>query len=103
MYFGDLADHMRRILVELEDLKEVIESLHNTHVSITSHRTNKVNRTLTIIATIMLPLSVLSGLYGMNGDLPLGDSRAGFYFVLALIAAIAGAMLFFPAAGGGSE
>jgi len=73
VYFGDLADLMRRIWVELEDLKEVIESLHDTHVSLTSHCTNEVMRTLTIIATIMLPLSVLSGLYGMNIKLPLGE------------------------------
>ena len=95
VYFGVLADLMRRIWVELEDLKEVIESLHDTHVSLTSHRTNEVMRTLTIIATIMLPLSVLSGLYGMNVKLPLGQSRVGFLFVLAVMIVIAAGMLIF--------
>ena len=65
VYFGDLADQMRRISLELEDLKEVVESLQSTCVSITTHRTNEVMRTLTIIATIMLPLTVVSGIYGM--------------------------------------
>lgn len=95
VYFGDLADHVRVIAVELEDLKEVVESLQNTHVSLTTHRTSEVMRLLTIIATIMLPLSVLSGLYGMNVNLPLDESRYAFGAVIAVMAAIAGGMLFF--------
>ena len=86
---------MRRISVELEDLKEVIESLHDTHVSLTSHRTNEVIRTLTIIAIILLPMSVLSGLYGMNVNLPLDGSPYAFLFVLGIMAVIGGAMLIF--------
>ena len=93
VYFGDLADHMRRISLELEDLKEVVESLQNTHVSITTHRTNEVMRTLTIIATIMLPLTVVSGIYGMNVELPAGNSPFSFLIVLGVMAAIAGGML----------
>ena len=95
VYFGDLADHIRRISVELEDMKEVIEGLVDTHVSLTSQRTNEVMRTLTIIATIMLPLSVVSGVYGMNVNLPLGDSPYSFLLVLAVMATIAGGMLIF--------
>ena len=93
VYFGDLADHVRRISVELEDLKEVIQGLHDTHVSLTTDRTNEVIRTLTIIATIMLPLSVLSGLYGMNVGLPLDGSPYAFLVVLAVMAIVAGGML----------
>ena len=95
MYFGDLADHMRLISVELEDLREMTESLHATYVSLTSQRTNEVIRILTIIATIMLPLSVLSGLYGMNVDLPLEGSPYAFVLVLAVMAVIAIGMLLF--------
>ena len=93
VYFGDLADHVRRISVELEDLKEVIQGLHDTHVSLTTDRTNEVIRTLTIIATIMLPLSVLSGLYGMNVGLPLDGFPYAFLVVLAVMAIVAGGML----------
>ena len=95
VYFGDLADHMRRISVELEDLKEVIQGLHDTHVSLTTDRTNEVIRTLTIIATIMLPLSVLSSLYGMNVSLPFDSSPYAFLVVLAVMAIVAGGMLLF--------
>ena len=95
VYFGDLADHMRRISVELEDLKEVIQGLHDTHVSLTTDRTNEVIRTLTVIATIMLPLSVISGLYGMNVSLPLDSSPYAFLVVLVVMAIVAGGMLLF--------
>ena len=95
VYFGDLADHMRRISVELEDLKEVIQGLHDTHVSLATDRTNEVIRTLTVIATIMLPLSVISGLYGMNVSLPLDSSPYAFLVVLAVMAIVAGGMLLF--------
>ena len=70
VYFGDLADHARRIWSELEELKEVIESLGDAHNTLTSHQTNLVMRVLTVISTILLPLTLISGLYGMNVGLP---------------------------------
>ncbi len=95
VYFGDLADHIRRIWVQLEELKEVIEGLSDAHSSLTGHQTNQVIRILTLISTIMLPLSVVSGLYGMNVSLPLAESPYAFLVVLVIMAAIAGVMLLF--------
>jgi len=95
VYFGDLADHMRRILVELEDVREVMASLADAFNSFASHHTNEVVRVLTIIATIMLPLSVVSGLYGMNVRLPLASSGYAFAGVLGAMALIATVMLIF--------
>ena len=96
VYFGDLADHMRRLWADLEDLKEVIEGLHDTHASLISNNTTESMRVLTIIATIVLPLTVVSGLYGMNVEpLPFSDTGAGFWVVVAAMALIATAMLLF--------
>ena len=95
VYFGDLADHMRHISVELEDLKEVTESLDATHLSLTTHRTNETMRVLTIIATMLLPMTVVSSLFGMNVDLPLGGTRYAFALVLGAMASIAIVMLAF--------
>ena len=80
---------------ELQDLREVIEGLSDAHSSLTGHRTNQVIRILTIIATILLPLTLISGLYGMNVRLPLEDSPIAFAVVMGLMAAIAGSMLVF--------
>ena len=95
VYFGDLADSMRRIRTELDDLREVVDGLNDTHLSLTSQQTNQVMRTLTMIATIMLPLSVVSGIYGMNVRLPLEDARYSFGLVLGMMVLIAGGMLIF--------
>ena len=96
VYFGDLADHMRRLWADLEDLKEVIEGLHDTHASLISNNTTETMRVLTIIATIVLPLTVVSGLYGMNVEpLPFKDTGAGFWVVLGTMGFIASAMVIF--------
>ena len=96
VYFGDLADHMRRLWADLEDLKEVIEGLHDTHAALISNNTTETMRVLTIIATIVLPLTVVSGLYGMNVEpLPFKGSGVGFWIVLGTMGFIASAMVIF--------
>ena len=75
IYFGDLADHMRWIWSELEDLKEVVEGLYDAHGSLAMIRTNDIVRILTVAATVILPFVVVSSVYGMNIDLPFDDSR----------------------------
>lgn len=95
VYFGNITDHIGKILDALDDYREVIETLNDTHNALTSHKINDVMRVLTIISTIMLPLSVLSGLYGMNISLPLADSQFAFGFVVLIMAFVAGGMLVF--------
>ena len=73
IYFGNLVDHLRRIWGELEDMKEVIESLHDTHASIATDRNNDIIRRLTGAATLVLPFLALASIYGMNVALPLED------------------------------
>ena len=90
VYFGDLADHMRRLSSELEDLKEVVEGLHDTHTSVTSQRTNQAIRVLTLFASFLLPMTVVTGFYGKNVQLP-GAGSPWLY------APILGGMLVLPA------
>ena len=66
VYFGDIADHARKIQDTLDDYKDVVEGLNDTNNTLYSFRTNQVIRVLTIISTIMLPLSVIAGFLGMN-------------------------------------
>ena len=66
-------DHLRRIWGELEDMKEVIESLHDTHASVATDRNNDIIRRLTGAATLVLPFLALASIYGMNVPLPLED------------------------------
>ncbi len=93
IYFGDLADHMRRIRSELVTLKEVVDGLYDVLGSLAVHRANDIMRTFTVIATIMLPLIVVSGIYAQNIPLPYQHSPIVFPLLMASMVALAGAML----------
>ena len=93
IYFGDLADHMRRIWSELEDLKEVVEGLYDAHGSLVTLRTNDIIRTLTVAASVVLPFLVVSGLYGMNVDLPAEEWGWSFGLLMLVTGLISIAML----------
>ena len=95
VYFGDLADHMRRIRVELEDLNAVLDTFYDTHSTLITHHTNEVIRVLTIIGTVMLAPVIISGLYGMNVPLPMDDSPWALAILLGISAMISGGMLVF--------
>jgi magnesium transporter len=79
----------------LEDYREVIEGLSETSDSVSSYRINEVMRILTVISVIMLPLSLISGIYGMNVLLPMAQSPFAVLAILGLMVAIAGGMLLY--------
>lgn len=93
VYFGDIGDHIGTISETLEEYKEVVEGLNATSDSLFSHRTNEVMKMLTILGTILLPLLVISGIYGMNVSLPFDDSSFAFPFIILFTLCISGSML----------
>ncbi len=98
VYFGDVVDHLDKIWSALDEYKEIIEGLSDTNNSLTSNRINEVMRVLTIFATIMMPLTVVSSIYGMNVPLPGGlqsGSFISFIVVIIFMAMIGGSMLFY--------
>ena len=95
VYFGDTVDHVDRIWDALDEYKEVIEGLNDTHDSLATNHTNQTMRILTVIATIILPLTVVASIYGMNIPLPFQDSSYSFLIVSAIMLVIIGGMLFF--------
>lgn len=95
VYFGDMVDHVDKIWDGLDEYKEIIEGLNDTHDSLATNRTNEVIRMLTIVATILLPLTVLASIYGMNIPLPFQNSGYAFPFVLIVWIVIVSGMLYF--------
>jgi len=77
IYFGDIADHTRKIWDGLEDCKEVVEGLSDTSNWLTSHRIQEIMRVLTIVMGILAPCTFLVGVFGMNIRLPGGTSEMG--------------------------
>jgi magnesium transporter len=94
VYFGDILDHLQKASDLLTDYDEVIEVLAESADTLASHRINEVMRILTVISVIMLPLSLIAGIYGMNVAVPMGESPYGFSVILGGMVIIIVAMLY---------
>jgi hypothetical protein len=68
VYFRDAHDHALQVLDAIESYREVTVGLMDVYLSSISHRLNEVMKTLTIMATIFIPLTFIAGVYGMNFD-----------------------------------
>ena len=73
----------------------MVDSLSNANDSLTSHRTNETIRALTIISVIMLPLTLVTGIFGMNIGLPWKEHPQAFLLVAGVMVSIAASMLAF--------
>jgi len=68
LYLRDVYDHTIQVIDTVETFRELISGLHDLNLSIVSNKMNEVMKILTIIATIFIPLSFVTGIYGMNFD-----------------------------------
>jgi magnesium transporter len=65
-FFSDVIDHLRHLIQNLDGYRESAISLMELHMANNANRMNEVMKTLTLIATIFIPLTFLAGIYGMN-------------------------------------
>ena len=98
IYFGNVADHIRKIWDGLEDSKEVIDGLADTSNWLTSHRIQEIMRVLTIIMGLLAPPTLIASIYGMNIPLPGGVNSGSLLplgILFALMAITAGGIFFY--------
>jgi magnesium transporter len=81
IYFDDVVDAQERIWDMLENYKEVIEALEDTNESVISHRVNDILRVLTSISVIVLPLTLLASIWGMNVGVPGEGDTTAFWVI----------------------
>jgi magnesium transporter len=99
LYMRDCYDHCVIAIDFVETYREMASSLLDTYLSAVSQRMNDIMKALTIIATIFLPLTFLTGLYGMNFDtghhwnMPELHWRFGYFYALGVMAAVVVGML----------
>ena len=80
----------------LENYKEVVEALESTNESVISHRVNDILRVLTSISVIVLPLTLIASVWGMNVGVPGEGDTAAFWAVLgAMLALLVGMLTYF--------
>jgi len=95
-YFSDLLGTFRKVWNNLTTNKEVILSLEDTNQSLLSTKINDIIRVLTIFSVIILPLTLLSSIWGMNfSDIPLAEVKAGFWMLLFIMVFMVGFMIFY--------
>jgi magnesium transporter len=94
-YFDDIVDAAERIWDILDNYKEVIEALESTNESVISHRQNDVLRILTVFSVVLLPLTVITGFFGMNLNFPGFGTAWAFWTIFGIMAAAFGGMIAF--------
>jgi len=78
-----------------EDYAELIDGLSMTFDSLQANKTNEIMKILTLVSTVLLPLTFITGLYGMNIGLPLESNPNAFFVVLGAMIIIVGAMIIY--------
>jgi magnesium transporter len=90
IFFRDLYDHLVRLHDLNESLRDLVGGVLDTYLSVINNRMNEIMKTLTIITVLFMPLTFLTGYFGMNFFEPLGNLKAWtadpvFYVTLAII------------------
>ena len=94
-YFQDVGDHLARLQDSIETYQDVAASVMDIYLSAQNNRMNEIMKQLTVVATIFMPLTLLSGIYGMNllgGMWPEPMWQWSFALVVGSMVAIAAAM-----------
>jgi magnesium transporter len=89
LYFDDIVDASERIWDLLDNYKEVVEALEDTNESVISHRQNDVLRVLTVVTVILLPLTLITGIFGMNVHFPGFEGATAFWVIVAFMLGLA--------------
>ncbi|MBA3231383.1 MAG: magnesium/cobalt transporter CorA [Acidobacteria bacterium] len=95
--FRDVHDHLVRLTDESMQFADRVSTLFEAHLAMVSNQLNGVMKVLTIIATVFMPLTVLTGMYGMNVDLPRlpGGEPVQFWWVIVIMLVLSFGMLGF--------
>jgi len=93
---ADVTEHIQRVLNHAHRLESSIETAVQLHFSATSHRTNRIVRTLTVITAVFAPLTLITGIFGMNFEhMPLLKESDGFWITMFAMTTLAAVMLLY--------
>ncbi|MDC4205669.1 MAG: magnesium/cobalt transporter CorA [Candidatus Manganitrophus sp.] len=96
VYFRDVYDHLARINDLAESYRDLVTSALDAYLSVVSNRLNEIMKVLTVFTATLMPLTVITGIYGMNFEnMPELHSKYGYFIVIAVMAAITVGMLAF--------
>lgn len=88
-FYRDVYDHLLRISDLSETYRDLVNSLFDIHFAVVANKTNEIMKTLAIVSAIILPLSLIAGIYGMNFDyMPELKTKLGYFVVLVAMIVI---------------
>jgi magnesium transporter len=94
-FYIDLVDHLERVADSTETFRDLVNGALDTYYSIVSAKTTETMRILTIISTIMMPLTFITGLMGMNVHLPGQEERYSFWIIMGVLFLVISLMLLY--------
>lgn len=95
-YYRDVHDHLLRIADLAEAYRDLVSGLFDIHFSVVANRTNEVMKALAVLSAILLPLTLIAGIYGMNFEhMPELKSRYGYFATLGAMALITISLLLY--------
>lgn len=95
-FYRDIYDHLHRVSTLAENYQELVGGLLNIHFNVIANRTNDIVKFLTIFSAIILPLSLIAGIYGMNFEnMPELKTRYGYFLTLGSMLLVTVVLLIF--------
>jgi magnesium transporter len=94
-YWGNILDYYQKMWDMIEDYEELIISLSTTFDSLQVNKTNEIIKVLTFISTTILPLTFITGLYGMNVALPFDQNPWAFWFLIVFMVVLSVTMILY--------
>jgi len=96
IYLRNVYEHTIQVIDSVESLRDMISGMLDMYLSSINNRMNEVMKVLTVIATIFIPLTFITGIYGMNFKyMPEIDWQAGYFVIICVMIIIASSMLLF--------
>lgn len=88
-YYRSILDHIQKVKYRMDSSRELLEGIARSHESLLTARTNEIVKILTVFTAIVLPLTLLASLYGMNIALPFQDDDRAFSMLLIIMGILA--------------
>jgi magnesium transporter len=95
IYFNDLIEYTKEIWDNLENYKEAINALHKTNEALISFRLNDIMKILTMISVVLLPITLIASIFGMNTTMSFLEHPNSFLYVLFFMCFISLGMIWF--------
>ena len=96
IYLRDLHDHVISVVDAIESFRDILSGLHDIYLSSINLKMNEIMKVLTVISTIFIPLTFITGIYGMNFKfMPELEWKTGYFEILAVMAVLALTMMLY--------